>query len=323
MGGTTVKQIVRFALPVLLFVVPIAVVLALKGDRVAAAFAACSPLVLAGAVLAHVGSLACRCEAWRLAVNACGGERMSRARVHAASGAGFAAGSLQGASTAPVRAVALRRLVREKAPPFEQALVAEAPVFMIDAALTALVFAFAIGAAPILPPWAPAAAIAVTVALLLGLRLAVLRFGDNRAAAGLSVLGDRRRRLPLAALVGGTVILGLTRTWLMLAVFGLPAGATSVAITFVALGLFGSLPIGPSATPGATIAVFGATDAAAAAAAGIALSATSILAVVVYAGGAAALLGAGRIQSSLGSRSTSKVDQPNPRTASPSPVSGL
>ncbi len=322
MGGKRVQRVVRFGIPVLLFVVPLAVVVAVKGDRVAEAFTACSPFVLVGATLAHVASLTCRCEAWRLAVNSCGGNRMPRARVHAASGAGFASGSLQGPSTAPVRAVALRRLVRDKAPPLDQALVAEAPVFMVDAALTALVFAFAIGAAPILPAWAPALAVGVTVALLVGLRFAALRFGHRRAAAGLSVLADRRRRLPLVALVGGTVAFGLTRTWLMLAVFGLPAGAASVALMFVAAGVFGSLPIGPSATPGATIAVFGATDATAAAAAGIALSATSIMAVIVYAASAAALVGVSRIQP-FGTRSIKSVDQPNPRAASPSPVSGL
>jgi hypothetical protein len=304
---------------VLVSLVALVVIVTLKGPQVGAALAACPPMALIAAVAAHLGSLFCRCEAWRLAVHATDCPRIPRASVHAASGAGFAAGSIQGAGTAPVRAVALRRIVRKRAPPIEHALVAEAPIFLIDAGLTALVLALAVATASVAPAWAPAIAVAVSIAALVGLWMAGRLSGHRGAGAGLLVLSDRRRRLPLAALVGGTVVFGLVRAWIMLAAFGLPDGAASVAILFVALGIFGSFPIGPSSTPAATLALFGATDATAAVAAGIALSATSILAVAVYAVGAIAFLGV----STLGARSIRRVDHPKRRAASPSPVSAL
>ena len=317
------KHIARFAVSVLPLAV-VGVLVAVKGPQVGAALAACPPAAMIAAVAAHFGSLSCRCEAWRLAVNAIDRHPLPRVSVHAASGVGFAAGSLQGASTAPVRAMALRRIARKAAPPFEHALVAEAPVFAIDAGLTALVLAFAVAVAPVAPAWAPVAAVAVSVAAISGLWLAGRRFGHRRAGAGLLVLTDPKRRLPLAGLVGATVAFGLARAWIMLAAFGLPDGAATVAILFVVLGVFGSFPIGPSSTPGATLALFGATDATAAVAVGIALSATSLLAVAVYAVVAATVLGVTRAQPfGSGRRSIKSVDQPKRRAASPSPVSGL
>jgi hypothetical protein len=318
------KQIARSALPLVLVVVPLGILLALKGPQVGAALAGCPPAALIAAVVAHVGSLSCRCEAWRLAVNAIDCRPLPRVSVHAASCVGFAAGSLQGASTAPVRAVALRRIARKAAPRFEHALVAEAPVFAIDAALTAIVLAFAVAVAPVAPVWTPVAAVAISLAAIAGLWQTGRRFGHRPVGAGLQVLADAKRRLPLAGLVGATVVMGLARAWIILAAFGLPAGAASVAILFVVLGAFGSFPIGPSSTPGATLALFGATDATAAMAAGIALSATSLLAVAVYAALAGAVLGVTRIPPfGAGRRSISSVDQPKRRAASPSPVSGL
>jgi hypothetical protein len=320
------RRLRRLTWPAVAFVVPLGILLALKGEQVGASLAACPPAALLAAVAAHVGSLLFRCEAWRLAVNAIDRPPVHRPSAHAASGAGFLAGSLQGASTAPVRAVALRRLLHRAAPPFEHLLVAEVPIFAVDAALTAIVLAYAVWAAPVAPAWAPVLAVAISVAALAGLWMAGRRFGHRRPAAGLLVLSDARRRLPLAALVGGTAAFGLARAWIILAAFGLPAGAETVAVLFVTLGVFGSFPIGPSSTPAATVALLGATDATAAVAAGIALSATSLLAVVVYAVGAGAVLALSRYRRSplgLASRSISKVDQPKHRAASPSPVSGL
>jgi hypothetical protein len=309
----------RMIWPAVAFPVPLGVLIVLKGPQIGAALAACPPMALIAAVGAHVGSLICRCEAWRLAVHATDCTPIPRTSTHAAGGVGFAAGSLQGASTAPVRAVALRKIARRFAPPIEHSLVAEAPILFIDAGLTALVLTFAVATAAVAPAWAPALAVAVSIASIAGLWVAGRRYGHKRAGAGLRVLSDARRRLPLTALVAGTVVFGLLRAWIMLSAFGLPDGPASVAILFVVVGVFGSFPIGPSSTPAATVALFGATDATAAVAAGIALSATSILAVAVYAVGAIAAFGL----STLGTRSIRRVDQPKPRAASPSPVSGL
>jgi hypothetical protein len=268
-------------------VAPFAVLWVWGGDRLEASLAAFPPGAVALAVGAHVATLACRCEAWRMAVNAIGGGAAGRACVHAASGAGFVAGAVQGASTAPVRALTLRRLSPASAPPLEHALVAEAPVVVVDAAITAVVLAFAVGSASIAPPWVAPVAMLASLGLLAGMRLAVVRTGEHRFAAGLRVLDDPVRLAWLTVLIGGTTVFGLFRVWLALAGFGLPHDPASVSALFVAQGLFGLLPIGSGATPGATLAVFGAADPAAAAAAGIALSGTSLAAVGVYGGAVA------------------------------------
>jgi hypothetical protein len=261
---------------------PFALLWAWGGDRLEASLVAFPPGAVALAIGAHVATLACRCEAWRLAVNAIGGEGASRANVHVASGAGFVAGAVQGASTAPVRALTLRRLSPASAPPLEHALVAEAPVVVVDAAITAVVLAFAVGSASIAPPWVPPVAMLASLGALGGMRVAVCRSAEHRFAAGLRVLADPARLLWLTVLIAGTTAFGLFRVWLALAGFGLPHDLASVSALFVALGIFGLLPIGSGATPAATLAVLGSADPAAAAAAGIALSGTSLAAVGTY-----------------------------------------
>jgi hypothetical protein len=263
---------------------PFALLWAWGGDRLEAALVAFPPGAVAIAIGAHVATLACRCEAWRLAVNAIEGGGASRSSVHVASGAGFVAGAVQGASTAPVRAITLRRVSPQDAPPLEQALVAEAPVVVVDAAITAIVLAFAVGSAAIAPPWVPPVAMLACLGLLAAMRLAVVRSAEHRFAAGLRVLADPARLLWLTVLIAGTTAFGLLRVWLALAGFGLPHDPASVSALFVAQGLFGLLPIGSGATPAATLAVLGSADPAAAAAAGIALSGTSLAAVGAYGG---------------------------------------
>ncbi len=271
---------------------PAVVIWVLAGERLEAALAAFPPLAAALAVSAHVATLACRCEAWRLAVHSGGGSARPRVSTHAAAGAGFAAGIVQGASTAPVRALAMRRLDPDGAPSLERGLVAEAPVVLVDAAITAVVLAFVLAIAAA-PAWAAATLAGTAIALALA-GFAVRRFSGHRFAAGLQILADRRRLLPLAGLVAATAVCGLARIWLTLAGFDLPRDPATVAGVHVALALFGLIPIGAGSTPGATLAVLGATDPAVAAAAGIALSGTSIAAVGVYALATSATLGLSR-----------------------------
>jgi hypothetical protein len=121
--------------------------------------------------------------------------------------------------------------------------------------------------------WAPPAA----VALLVGARLVAGR----RATRGLAVLTDVRRRAALALLVGCIVGCGLARVCLVLAVAHLDASPGAAALAFAALGIFGLLPLGPSAPPGALLVVSGGAGAGALAA-GLALSATSLAAVALY-----------------------------------------
>jgi hypothetical protein len=270
------------------------VLLAVRGPQVLTALVACPPLAAIGAVAVHSATLLVRCEAWRVAVSSIADAAPPRLRVHAAAGAGYAAGALQGASTAPVRALTLRRMAPEATPSMKQLVVAEAPVVLVEVVLTAVVLAVAVSAAPIAPAWTPAAVVAVAIGGLLGLRLLARRASDGCSTAGLRVLHDLKRRGPMVALLVGVTALGLLRAWVVLVGFGLPSGPSAVAIAFVALGVFGLLPIGPGSTPAAMLAVFGTADPTAAAAAGIAISATSFAGVAVYGAVAAGALAAAR-----------------------------
>jgi hypothetical protein len=261
-----------------------------RGPEVLTALVACPPLAAVGAVAVHSATLLARCEAWRVAVSSIADAAPPRLRVHAAAGAGYAAGALQGASTAPVRALALRRMAPRDTPSMKQLVVAEAPVVLVEAVLTAAVLAVAVSAAPIAPAWTPAVVVAVAIGGLLGLRVLARRASDGCSTAGLRVLHDLRRRGPMVALLVAVTALGLLRAWVVLMGFGLPSGPAAVALAFVALGVFGLLPIGPGSTPAAMLAVFGTADPTAAAAAGIAISATSIAGVAVYGAVATATL---------------------------------
>ena len=127
---------------------------------------------------------------------------------------------------------------------------------------------------------------------MVALRLIHERLRHRPLAAGLSVLGDRRRRAALAGVTCALTAVGVLRVWLVLLAFDLPHGANDAALVFVALGVLGLLPIGLAAGPGATFAVFGGGAMGATAGAGLVLSATSVLAVLAYAGGVALAGGA-------------------------------
>ena len=130
--------------------------------------------------------------------------------------------------------------------------------------------------------WAGAGAVAVAATVLLGARLVPVRCARHPTVRGLAVLGDRRRRGALAALIAAIAGLTLTRLWLILATCGLPHGLGEVAWVFAALGVFGLLPLGPGAPAGATLAALGATQLGATLVAGLMVSASSIVAVAVY-----------------------------------------
>jgi hypothetical protein len=293
---------------------PGVVIWIVAGDRLEAAPVAFPPLAAVLAVSAHVATLTCRCEAWRLAVHSGGGGAQPRVSTHAAAGAGFAAGIVQGASTAPVRAIAMRRLDPGRAPSLERGLVAEVPVVLVDAAITAVVLAFALAIAAA-AAWAVITLAATTAAMTLA-ALAVRRFSDSRLVAGLKVLADRGRLPALAGLVTATTAFGLVRVWLTLAGFDLPHDPSTVAGVHVALALFGLIPIGAGSTPGATLAVLGAHDPGVAAAAGIALSGTSIAAVGVYAAATSTTAAFIRSRSRAGRRAGLTIRSP----AQPDPV---
>ena len=297
-------------------------VIAARGPELAGALAACSPVAAAAAIGVHAATLACRCEAWRMAVASIDDRPVSRAAAHAAGGAGTVAGMLQGAGTAPVRAIALRRLAPEGSPSAKQLVVAELPIFLIEAALIAVVLGLAVLALPLAPAWAPPLALAASAGALLALRARSGRVKVTSAGAGLRVLGDCRRRGTVFGLLVAVTGLGVLRAWLVLIGLGLPHGAATAALAFIALGVLGVLPIGPGSTPVAMLAVVGSADPTVALAAGIAVTATSWLGVALYAS-AGAVAWTARERLSTRRSSVRSVDQPKWRAASPSPSSGL
>ena len=237
----------------------------LRRHDLATAAAAVPPQALGALAALHLCSLVARSEAWRLSLAALVGAPPSRVAIHAANAGAFVAGALEAHAALPARVALLRRLAPHQFPHPTHVAVADLPILLLEAAGAALLLG-ATGAW-----WAPAAA----VALLVGARLVAGR----RATRGLAVLTDVRRRAALALLVGCIVGCGLARVWLVLAVAHLDASPAAAALAFAALGIFGLLPLGPSAPPGALLVVSGGAGALAA---GLALSATSLAAVALY-----------------------------------------
>jgi hypothetical protein len=241
---------------------------ALRRHDLATAVGGVPPQALGALAALHLASLVARSEAWRLSLGALAGTPPSRAAIHAANAGAFVAGALEAHAAMPARVALLRRLAPQQLPHPTHLAVADVPILLLEAA----------GAAALLGMtgawWAPPCALAA----LLGARLAAGR----RATRGLAILADVRRRAALALLVGCIVGCGLARVWLVLAVAHLDASPAAAAAAFAALGIFGLLPLGPSAPPAALLVVGGAGAGAGALAAGLALSATSIAAVLVY-----------------------------------------
>ena len=265
-----------------------ALLFALRWDEISDALGDFPTWSAAAAVAAHLAWLWCRGEAWRVSLNAIVPVPVPRPSAHFANAAAFLAGVVQSAMTVPVRALALRRLAPERSPSLEHTLVADAPVLALEATLMGCILVAAVLLAPDVPRWVAALTLVGGFAGLALLFFARERFGDHGLAAGLRVLGDRRRRVRLLALTATMAALGLTRSWVVLVGFELPHGFASAALFLAALGVLGALPIGPTSTPAAALAVFATFDAAKAAGAGIAVAATSLTAITLYGAGAAA-----------------------------------
>jgi hypothetical protein len=237
-----------------------------RRDDLLAAVGAIPPATLAGLAALHLLGLAARSEAWRLSLAAVTGSPPSRAVVHTANAGAFVVGTLEAHATLPARVALLRRLAPDDAPHAGHVAVADLPILLIEVAVAALLLGMT-G-----EWWAPPAAVGALVVA----RLAAGR-GPMR---GLAVLADVRRRAALTGLIAFIVCCGLARIWVALSVVHLDPSPASVAVAFATLGAFGLLPLGPSAPPGAMLLVGGGAGALAA---GLALSATSIAGVLLYA----------------------------------------
>lgn len=308
--GATVTAITVLGLVVALCV--------MHAADVGAALGSASAWAMIGAVALHVATLVLRSEAWRMTLAAAGGDALSRPVVHAANAGAFLAGALQSQAALPARVALLRRLAADRAPRPGQICVADVPIFALELCATAALLIAAVLAGHG-PRWVALGAFALALAVLLGARLAPERFAHRPIVLGLAILGDRRRRGTLVLLVAGIAALTVARLWLILAACGLSHGLADVAWVFAALGIFGLLPLGPGAPPGATVAATAAASVSAAVAAGLLVSASGIVAVLVYALGVAIVP---RLRPSRQTRSASSADQPKLRAPRPAPVSG-
>jgi hypothetical protein len=249
----------------------VAAVAIARWDEVAGALAAIPLWAFAVATSLHLGTLILRSEAWRLVLTAAGGAPVSRTAIHTANAGAFVAGAAQSHAAMPVRIALLAgRDVRTK-----HLLVADVPIVAVEAACTGVLLALASFAVE--PWWLGPVTLAATGALLVGARALAGR------AKGLAILADVRLRSLLLGVMGTVIALFAARVWLLLAVTDLPADVGTVAVLVGSLGIFGLLPLGPGASPSAALATVGGSGVAAALVLGLAISATSICAVVLYA----------------------------------------
>jgi hypothetical protein len=240
-----------------------------RADELEDALRSVDATAFALVVALHVLTLTARSEAWRLALAAVEDRVPPRRAVHLANAGAFFAGAVVSHGALPARVMFLRRLAPDRVPRPAQIAVADAPIFLLELCLTALLLM-------VVTPVAGAVLAAATLGLL-----GCARLRHTAPARGLAVLRDARRRAGLSAWVIAITALGVARVAVALVACGVAAGPADVGATFAALGLFGLLPLGPSAPAGATVTVAGTGGAALAA--GLVLAASSLVAVFVYA----------------------------------------
>jgi hypothetical protein len=256
-----------------------------RGASVMAAITAVPPLVVVGAVMAHLLTLSLRTEAWRTVLRAAGGERLEPRAVHAANAGAFLAGTVQGNAAMPMRVALMRRYGGEGAPTASQMALGDAPIVLFEvcgSAVLAAIGSTAVGG--LIPGWAPWALLAGAIGVICGLRFAFARFRHHRAAAGLGVIADPDLRNRLALTVAAFTAMAFLRTWIVLAGFDLPADPAHVALVLFTMGAVGLLPLGVGTGPAATVAALGTANLAVATAAGMVVSAATVIAVLLYAG---------------------------------------
>ena len=265
-------------------VVLIGYLLLTRGASVLNAIATVPVWVIAGATMAHLLTLFLRTEAWRTVLRAAGGERIGLRALHAANAGAFLAGTVQGQAAMPARVALLRRFGGEDSPEVAQIALADAPIFMFEVCVAALLAAVGSTAVGVIPAWAPWAMLGGAVAVLAALRLVYGRLRRRSLAAGLGVLARPDLRIRLAIVVAAFTGMAALRTWIVLVGFGLPSDPAHVCLVLFTMGAVGLLPIGIGTGPTATVAALGTANLALATAAGLVVSSATVLAVLIYAG---------------------------------------
>lgn len=234
-----------------------------------------------GAALLHTCTLVLRSEAWRIGLRAVGAEALPMGTIHRSNALAFLVGTIQGELSLPARVAALRKADPVRAPSAAQTAMVDAPLALVE---VALLFAFA-------ALWEPVLLIG-TVVIALALPWLARRVAPSKPETsvwrGLLVASDRQALTRLTIVMAGVVGFSALRIWVLLLAFHLPIDITSVAKVVAAVTVIGVLPFGLSTGPAATIASLSSGDSAlttdaVAISAGLAISATSVLGVLIYA----------------------------------------
>jgi hypothetical protein len=241
--------------------------------------------VFAAAVGLHVLALSFRAEAWVVTLRAIDGRGAPRRVTHFASAGGFLAGTVSGHATLPLRMLLVRRLAPSDSPPLRDLIVADAPIYAIEATIAAALVPLAAGALGI--PWWAALAAPLGGALVLLLLRRAHGFASRRGLVrGLAILETVKQRRRLVALVFVVSAATFTRMWLLLDFTGLPHGVDHATLLFVSAGVLSLLPLGPAAGPAAALLATGGDHVGAATAAGLGITGSGFAGVALYGLGA-------------------------------------
>jgi hypothetical protein len=271
----------------------LALLVVLMGSRADDAGAALTNIPVLSLLLlvgAGVIPMLLRAEAFRVSLRA-GGAHARRGDVHTASGLTFCAAEVNHYAARLVRAGSLKRLGCRNVTLW-QLLAAEIPVLLVEAFIMAVVVSVAVLFLG-WPWWIMLIIPAVALAVAGVIRFVHGRWGHTAIGRGLSALTCPR-------LTGKLVLIGLlvlavqiVRTYLAMRAVGIELGVDEAALAFVCVAGLGTLPLGPSAAPTVSLALFSSgSGTVAAAAGGLALTATAAIAAVVYALIALLLFGA-------------------------------
>jgi hypothetical protein len=255
------------------------------GSQLLAALVAVPPVVLVGAVCAHVFTLILRTEGWRTVLGASAVRPLSRRAVHAANAGAFLAGTVQGQAAMPARIALLRRFCGDDAPAVSKIALGDAPIVLFEICAGAVMGAVGSTAVGLIPAWAPWVVLGGALTILVALRLLYGRFRHLEIAAGLGVLADSGARNRLALIVAGFTAMAFLRTMIVMAGFGLPTDPAHICLVLVTMGTVGLLPLGVGTGPAAMVAALGTGNLVTATAAGTVVSAATVTAVLLYAGG--------------------------------------
>jgi len=250
--------------------------------------------------LTLVPSLLLRAEIWYHVLSSTG-VRPPRKAVYTAASYSFAVNNINTVLGAATKIALLRRLAPTSSPTISQQAAAELPLAWIEASLAAVLIA-ATAATLDLPIWLAPLIILLTIGFLFFLRIWERRSERYATAKGLAIVSSPRQLFLTVALMACTYLIQLARMALVLHAVGITPQPFLVASAFVAGGILGTLPIGPSSNPAALAAVYSAHDVALALAAGVVLTVVSVFTTFLL-----ALLLSPRLISVFRQRSTVKV----------------